>query len=313
MDYLFLLQQFREGYGAFLIPVMVIISEIAYYVAPVIVAVVYWAFDKRLGTYMMLNTFGGSMLSHTIKLTACVNRPWIRDSRLHIASAVQKSSSGYSFPSGHTTMAATTYGTLALHMKKKKAIVIALMCMILLTAFARNFLGAHTLEDVLAAIVLSFVVIFANSFIMKKLDENPKFDLVVLIGGILICIVVVLYIFLKNYPMDVNEAGELLVDPLRMRLDGIEAAGFLGGGIIGWFIERRFINFEIPTQKKEKIVRIVVGIACFAILYLWVLKLLEKVMLIEIAKFLKCFITVFFATAIYPAGIKFFTNRKKSS
>lgn len=314
MEYLYFLQCLREGALSFLTPLMVVISEMAMYIAPVMVAIVFWVVDKEMGTYMVFNTFGSQLLCNTIKLTACVYRPWVRDSRLHIAKAVEKSATGYSFPSGHTCMAASTYSVLGYNLRKKKALSVFFYVLIVLTAFSRNYLGAHTIWDVLMAIAVTFVCIVVNGFIMKMLRNKPQTDIYVLVGGIIISIVCILYFQFKPYPMEYDLAGNLLVDPKVMALDGIASVGFLSGGIIGWFIERRFISFEVKTDRLGKVLRIVLGVGSFAILYLWLFKKLEHSAFVpvEIGKFLRTFLTVLYATVVFPIGIKIISKKRKN-
>ncbi len=67
--------------------------------------------------------------------------------------------SGFSFPSGHTTLAVTFYGLIAVmvadHLPKyRKSVYFNTSVLIILIGFSRLYLGAHWLTDVLAGVCL---------------------------------------------------------------------------------------------------------------------------------------------------------------
>ncbi|WP_307731059.1 phosphatase PAP2 family protein [Pseudoduganella chitinolytica] len=68
----------------------------------------------------------------------------------------------YSFPSGHTAAATLFYGLLASYVvttnpswRMRMAAVAGAVCMVLLVALSRVYLGAHFVSDVLAAMAES--------------------------------------------------------------------------------------------------------------------------------------------------------------
>ncbi|MFN2484293.1 MAG: phosphatase PAP2 family protein [Candidatus Limnocylindria bacterium] len=79
---------------------------------------------------------------------------------------------GFSFPSGHALMSATTYGVLAVLVLRgrlprpvKTAVVIALAALVGCVGLTRVYLGVHFLTDVIAGWVLGAVIVlvFARS------------------------------------------------------------------------------------------------------------------------------------------------------
>ena len=98
---------------------LLFISEFAAGSLPVVIIVVfYWCIDKRTGQRMGLCFAGATMVTQLIKNIACVYRPWKQDARLQIAPEAAATATGYSFPSGHATLAASFYGNLAAYLKK---------------------------------------------------------------------------------------------------------------------------------------------------------------------------------------------------
>lgn len=67
-----------------------------------IFCIVYWAVNKKTGTWILLNFAGANLLNGFLKLTACVYRPWIKDARIIPAGDAITTATGYSFPSGHS-------------------------------------------------------------------------------------------------------------------------------------------------------------------------------------------------------------------
>ena len=116
----------------------------------------------------------GFLVNNVIKLTACIYRPWIRDPRILPPERALKTATGYSFPSGHTQFAASSYGSLAQrYVKERRALCTLCSVMIFLAAFSRNYLGVHTPQDVIVAILCSLAIIKACAVMESKVRENP--------------------------------------------------------------------------------------------------------------------------------------------
>ena len=97
---------------------MEMISLFAVTYLVIVPALVYWCVDKRSGLYTLASYSLSVAVNAVVKLTACVYRPWIRDSRIVPAGDAITTATGYSFPSGHSSTAAPIYGSLAVSSKK---------------------------------------------------------------------------------------------------------------------------------------------------------------------------------------------------
>ena len=113
IQYLLFLQNFRNSINDALTPFMEMISLFAVTFLVIIPAMIYWCVDKESGLYTMASYTATIAINAVVKLTACVYRPWIRDSRILPAGDAISTATGYSFPSGHTTMATSIYGSMA--------------------------------------------------------------------------------------------------------------------------------------------------------------------------------------------------------
>ena len=205
----------------------------------------YWYRDKGKGLYALVSYYFCMFLTPVIKLTACVYRPWIRDSRVLPAGDSIKTATGYSFPSGHTTCAPLSGGmAIAAWENKRTRFLSALFVLfILLTAFSRNYLGVHTPQDVLTALVISALSLFLTAKLFQYLERHPKDEDCFLLGGFLLCCLAIAYISFKSYPMD-YAGGKLIVDPEKMKIDGYGDIGKVMGFIIARFVEKKWIRFR---------------------------------------------------------------------
>ena len=119
IEYLLLLQSFREYINDALTPFMEMISLFAVTYLIIVPAFIYWCVDKRSGLYTIVSYNASVAFNAVVKLTFCIYRPWIRDSRVMPAGDAITTATGYSFPSGHTTTATPIYGALAVCARKR--------------------------------------------------------------------------------------------------------------------------------------------------------------------------------------------------
>lgn len=115
-------------------------------------------FWRRHAPYWLLATAicvpGGMLLNVLLKHVYQRARPVFDEPFLTLAT--------YSFPSGHTAAATLFYGLLASYVvttnpswRMRMAAVAGAVCMVLLVALSRVYLGAHFVSDVLAAMAES--------------------------------------------------------------------------------------------------------------------------------------------------------------
>jgi len=169
---------------------------------------------------------------------------------------------GYSFPSGHTMVSTVLYGTIIAWQKdKRRWLAVTCAVLILLTGFSRNFLGVHTPQDVVVAFLESVLILFAVSIISKKVDGNEKMLDILTVIGVAVVIISLIYIQVKPYPTDYDAAGNLLVDPSKMMNDCFKACGSFLGFLIGSYVDRHYLHFEIPEGSKKLPILVSVGAA----------------------------------------------------
>ncbi len=244
IEYLLFLQNFRNSINNAWTPFMEAVSLFAVTYLVMLPAFIYWCLDKKKGLYTLTTIVVTVALNAVVKLTACIYRPWIRDSRILPAGDAITTATGYSFPSGHTMTATPTYGAMAVvAWKKLRWFSCLCIVMLLLTGFSRNYLGVHTPQDVGVGLILSCLCIYAIHKLFSHLDKHPESTGKWLAAGVLFGIISLIYISVKPYPMDYVD-GKLLVDPQRMMRDGFKDIGQLIAFCLACYAEKKWVKFN---------------------------------------------------------------------
>ena len=268
-----------------------------------IIAGLYWCLDKKLGEFLLVAQAGGDLVNGLAKVIACVYRPWILDSRVHPLEDAIPGATGYSFPSGHVTTATTLFGGAFLRGNFSKVLRILLLFCLLLVGFSRNYVGVHSVLDVIFGFIFTIIVLLIFSKLFDKLEEKPNLDIVISCIGILISILIVIFAITKSYPLDYDAVGKLIVDPAILTVDTFRNAGLAVATFISWPIERRFIRFSTEGNLETKIVRYICGFIVLEIIITVIFPLLGET---PLGGFLQHFILILFVMLIYPFIIQFF-------
>ncbi|MBO6214874.1 MAG: phosphatase PAP2 family protein [Lachnospiraceae bacterium] len=267
IQYLLLLQELRNATGGVFDEFFNALSKFAVDILPFLPFVIFWGVDKKWGYFFLTSHWVGELLNGLIKLTVCAYRPWIRSDLIEPAGDSKTAATGYSFPSGHTSVASTLYGGIFVWQKdKRRWLAILSTILILLTGFSSNFLGVHTPQDVIVGFLESVLLLAVISYFQKKIDGNEKVLDCLTIIGIAVVILSLIYIQVKPYPMDYDAAGNLLVEPSKMMNDCFKACGSLLGFLIGSYVDRHYLKFRIPEGSKELPMLVCAGVA---ILFSW--------------------------------------------
>ena len=205
---------------------------------------VYWSYDKKVGRTMGLSALMGMSWNAMAKNIALRRRPYFDHEGIKILRVVEPeadiydiSAQGYSFPSGHSTNAATAFGSLAAGMRKRWVTVVAIVIP-LLTGFSRFVVGAHYPTDVLGGWLLGIISVL----IIQQLQKRVKNTLV--LYGILLVTAVPGFFYCKS--ADYFTSVGLLI-------------GFMGGTLL----EDRCVRFENTRKPLWMIVRVLGGGAIY--------------------------------------------------
>ena len=306
LDYLLLLQNFRETSGGFLVDFfskMTFLGELS--TVMVVMAVIYWAMDKGLGSYLLMGWSANRIVNGFLKVTACVYRPWIRNDMIMPEAKALTTATGYSFPSGHTMNAASVFGGGAVRKDQPRGLRITLGIIVILVAFSRNFLGVHTPQDVLVGAGTGLLVMWLICLVMRWVSANPQKDWSVVCIGIAISVAVVVYAAFKPYPADYDAAGALIVDGAKMANDTFKGVGYCAGFLTGWILERRFVDFSTENLSvSRKLTRICTGLLSYYAVSLIVCNLLKNLIEGRAGTFISCFLQVFYIVFLVPWCLK---------
>lgn len=139
----------REAVPEWALPLFVAVTHLGSAAAFLTVfALDYWFGDSRRGARSLALLFGGMALVVALKTAFAQPRP---DEALRAVAAT-----GYSFPSGHATVATIGFGLLALDVDRWRLRwrVAAAAALVALVALSRVVLGVHFLRDVVAGVAV---------------------------------------------------------------------------------------------------------------------------------------------------------------
>ena len=126
--------------------------------------------------------------------------------------------------------------------------------------------SVYTPQDVIVGLAEGALLITIIGIAQKKFEGKEKaIDILTFIGAAT-AIGILLFIMFKPYPMDYDANGNLLFDPQKMMNDSFKASGGFLAFLLGSYIERHYIHYEIPTGAKELPLLTCVG---FAIMFAW--------------------------------------------
>ena len=253
----------------------------------IIIAFFFWCYNKKFGYKIGLSFFISGIFIQGLKVIFKIERPWILDSDIHPVESAVENATGYSFPSGHTSSATSLYGSFFYYFKNKGLKIISIF-LFLLVGFSRMYLCVHTPLDVLTALIITFlIVLIINKFSDIILSENNilKVSLALGISSIILCIFS--YILAKIGYIEINQIN-----------DCFKSGGAGVGVALGYYIERKYINFSTETKKMwHQIVKLAIGLI-IAVALKSGLKAIAPDNLI--CDFVRYFITILWFLAIYP-------------
>ena len=310
LNYLLWLQNLRTATDDFFTPLFLEITKCGEYFIPVLAcSLIYWCIDKKLGVLIILSSATGLMVNHLLKNIACIYRPWMLDSRIKPVEQALHHAGGYSFPSGHSSLAVSCWGAIGLWYRKHKKILILAVLLCLLVAFSRNYLGVHTPQDIIIGLLTSLITLIIMYKLLNWCEDGKNRDLVLTVIISLISILITVYTYVKSYPIDYDSTGKMLMDINKSKIEALPKLGFVLGAFWGWYVENRFICFDTTTGSiKEKTFRAVIGII---LLFLTIrISLIWKDCYgIAWGGFIFMITTSLFITLIYPWLIKMYTKK----
>lgn len=249
MEFLYFLVPFRT-------PVMEWFFQLITYLGQEVVAItvicwIYWCVNKRLAYNLGFTYFISGLFVQGLKITFRVPRPWVIDPDFPVVPSALSAATGYSFPSGHTQSSTALFSTLGFHTRKP---FLKVLCVLAFAGvgFSRMYLGCHTPKDVLTSMILTWMISFLCYRLLNGITLTKKQDFFISITFTAISILLVVYAYYL-YRSNWIE--------IKYAQDCFKAAGAGLGFSIGYYAERHFIDFSMPSTTKGKVLRMVIGLA----------------------------------------------------
>ncbi|SCI77071.1 Undecaprenyl-diphosphatase BcrC [uncultured Clostridium sp.] len=239
-----------------------------------IITTIYWAYDKKFGEYVAYSSLTSLLFNNAVKDIFKMKRP-IGEEGIRTLRA--ETATGYSFPSGHSQGAASFYGSIAIHFKKKIIYILAAI-IIFLVGISRLYLGVHYPKDVVVGIIFGLIIAIITYKLFNSVNNRN-----------------VLYIitFLCFIPALVFAQSP----------DFIKGMGTYLGFVLGIIVEKRYINFSVEGNLSNKVLRVVIGIAILLVIKSG-LKLIFPDELIF--HFIRYTVVTFVGIGVYPSIFKKF-------
>lgn len=205
-----------------------------------IMGFLYWSYDKQFGKFVGLNMLVANVWNPMIKNIFLRLRPYFVSDRIDLlrkidadADIYDVAAQGYSFPSGHSSSAASVYGSVALYAKKKWLTVLAFL-LPLLVGFSRVVVGAHYPTDVLVGWALGLLVITLIPFLRRKVKSRLVFY------GLLLLIALPGFFYCKSS-------------------DYYTSFGMLLGFALADPFEEKYVRFENTRSPVRAVLRVIGG------------------------------------------------------
>lgn len=313
IQYLLILQDFRNitngFFNNFFMQVTMLGENL---ILLTLIAIIYWFINKKAGIFLIFNLAISVIINLFIKLSACINRPWIIDSRVCPLEEALPQADGYSFPSGHTARAMGVWGAIAYWWWNNRILRYFAITIALLIGFSRNYIGVHTPQDVLISIVLGIAIIIGLAKLLKWIEENNQRDILVFLIAVLLGIAIYIFLNIKcaNQMLTYDPSLDT-INPLKMKHSEYGKLGFYFGVLTGWIIERKLLNTNlVKLDIKKKIIFGILGILILLTIPIIMQFICSSILPQQILSALIKFIEAVYIIVLYPIILKYLANHQ---
>lgn len=249
---------------------------------------IYWNIDKKKGYLISMSILNATTVMGIAKSIVRFPRPW---NVIPVQAVRQQTATGYSFPSGHTTGAASAYSAIAVQFKKRW-LSICCAILILLVGLSRLYLCVHWPMDVVGGLLIGCGMTFIFSAAFGNLyDDKKKCCKIMLIVGLVTATAsIVMAILLMLNKIDQTAFSDLTT-----------ALATYSGLAIGLSIERLVNDFSVQNVTwGKKIARYIVGMLVIAFIMVGLKPLLQALGIYNmLTRALRYFLVGFWA-CIFP-------------
>lgn len=279
-----LFENFQEFFDVFFMLITACGEELVLFI---VLPIFYWAINKEVSHLVALAGFTSLTINGAIKDIAQVPRPigyeGIRFVEIEnfLVDTVHLKEGSYSFPSGHSQIISVLMFSFASYYNKKK-LWIASVVLVLLVMLSRLYLGVHWPLDVLIGGLLGLIIAVVTYIVFKKCNQENRIKLYLIVA-----------------------TACLLALVVARKPDTFKAVGACFGFAVGALFENKLVNFDPKAGKLwQKILRVILGLVIVGGLKLGLKPLFGLIADNVFLDFIRYFILVFVAIALYPLLFK---------
>ena len=249
-----------------------------------LVCILYFAIDKKMGKRICLNLLTVLVWCPMIKNVTFRRRPYFDNENIKILIAAEPSADaydmvaqGFSFPSAHSACSVAAYPAMTRCSKKKWLRVLGWVLPFII-GISRFCVGAHYPTDVIVGWALGIFVAFIIPFLGSKLNNENYLYLIILltaIPGLFYC----------------------------QTTDYFSGFGLLLGFFLGSLFEEKYVNFEKPKSIKYAILRVALGIGVFLLFAQGIKFIIGEGIVVRVIRYT---VGAFIALGVFPILFKKF-------
>ena len=251
-----------------------------------IVLLTFWNISKQKGFALYVNVLASVLVMGILKAVVRAPRPFVvlKD----IAGKRMGTATGYSFPSGHTTTAASFYTSLALLIKKRAFSIIAAI-MIVLVGMSRLYLGVHWPNDVFGGLLIGVSIsLLLYRWSLQLFEDRVRLTRFTVRYGLIATLTALVLSVLLN--MD-------LIDPVAFT-DLMKTLALAGAGLLGFGFEEQIVRYRVEASLTKKILRYLLGMG--VVIAIIASKALFPPSVYAISSFIRYSLVGLWATLLFP-------------
>ena len=232
----------------------------------IIIPLIYWSVDKRLGYRLLLVLITIYSISSTLKLLFHQPRPyWLGNVRGLGAET------SYGIPSSHASGSFAVWGYLA-YWLNKRWLWMLVSVFIFFIALSRLYLGVHFLQDIVFGWLLGFIALWLfikyEDRVTAWADQKSIFTQIAL-GFVISILMIVIGKSIQAWLSGISDPPEWrsFATQARTPTYTFTLAGSLFGAVAGYGLMKRYAPFENKGTWLQQLGRYGIGVILLLVLY----------------------------------------------
>ena len=301
MEVLYFLEKIRMPV---LNELMLLITTLGEETAFLVVAmIVFWCVNKRYGYYMMTVGFLGTLINQILKLTFREPRPWVIDPEFTILEQAREAATGFSLPSGHTTFAVGTFGSIAAF-TDRNWVKYSCIAVCILVPFSRMYVGVHTPVDVISGAAIALMLVWMlRPMCWRELSDRRVMDLFVMMLSL--AFTLLLFAFLDPFGIPQDQQENLLSGSKN----AYTMIGAVAGLMVVYPLEKKYVNFETKAKWWVQVLKVMLGLILVVAVKEGLRSPLEMLFMGHMAaRAVRYFLVVITAGLLWPMSFRWFSK-----